>query len=106
MSRKRLSPRDNAKLFEEHGGICHLCGGKIQAGQSWQRSHPIPLAAGGPDTRDNWAPAHTKCHAKQTAEIDAPLIAKVRRQYQKHIGATKPKRPWPKRPMSNQWRTT
>lgn len=101
MRRARLSARDTAKLFAEHDGRCHLCGLKIQAGQAWERSHPIPLAAGGADDWSNWAPAHVKCHARQTAEVDAGLIAKVRRQHQKHIGAwPKSQYRWPKRRIS------
>lgn len=93
MNRLRRSTKDRARLFEAHNGICHLCGGKIQAGQAWEWSHPIPLAAGGADDLDNAAPAHAKCHKHQTSNFDAPLIAKVRRNNAKHIGA-KPKRPW------------
>jgi 5-methylcytosine-specific restriction protein A len=77
-----------------HCGRCHLCGLKIDAGQEWEVSHPIPLAAGGDDVASNRAPAHKRCHAKQTATIDAPLIAKVRRQHQKHIGAKPKSRAW------------
>ncbi len=88
--RQRLSARKLEALFDEHNGICHICRLSIDRGQAWDRSHPIPLAIGGADTPDNWAPAHRKCHAVQTAKIDAALIAKTRRQRQKDIGA-KPK---------------
>ena len=94
--RVRLSTRDREKLYDENDGICHICGMPIEPGQGFEVSHPIPLAAGGTDTPDNRKPAHIKCHKRQTAEIDQPLIAKTRRQRQKHIGA-KPKYQWPKR---------
>ena len=87
IARRRISTRDRAKLFAAHNGICHLCGLRIQPGEAWEVSHPIPLAAGGADDETNWAPAHKKCHAHQTSEIDAPLIAKVRRVQARHIGA-------------------
>lgn len=105
MARVRLSARRLEALYNEHHGVCHICRLPIHPGEAWDRSHPIPLAIGGSDTPANWAPAHRKCHAIQTAKIDAVLIAKTRRQHQKHIGA-KPKssRPWPKRPFANQWR--
>jgi 5-methylcytosine-specific restriction protein A len=86
-ARQRLSTKARAQLFERHEGRCHLCLGKIMAGEAWEVSHPIPLAAGGEDEDGNRAPAHKKCHARQTAETDAPLIAKTRRMHQKHIGA-------------------
>ncbi len=88
--RKTISARERAKIFECHNGICHLCGGRITAGQAWDVSHPIPLEAGGKDDDTNRFPAHRKCHAVQTATVDAPLIAKTRQQYWRHIGATQP----------------
>lgn len=95
MTRKRLTSKARAGLFEAHGGRCHMCLGKIQAGEAWEVSHPIPLAAGGDDVESNRAPAHKKCHGHHTATVDAPLIAKTRRQHQKHIGAFKSSRPMP-----------
>jgi len=110
MTRKRLSTRDRAKLLAAAEGKCHLCGMKIEGGQAWEVSHPIPLAAGGDDEPSNRAPAHKKCHARQTAEIDAPLIAKTRRQQQKHNGSFRSTRPMPgsrrsawKQKLSGQW---
>lgn len=93
MARVRISARKREALFDEHKGVCHICHLPIDHGQSWEVSHPIPLAIGGEDGPSNWAPAHKRCHAERTAKIDARLIAKTRRQRQKHIGAT-PKRPW------------
>lgn len=90
MTRKHLSARTRAEIFARHGGRCHLCNGDIQAGEGWDVSHEIPLAIGGADDETNWLPAHRKCHRTHTAEVDAPLIAKTRRQHLKHIGA------WPK----------
>lgn len=101
IARKHLSARKLEALFDEHNGECHICRQPIRPGEAWDRSHPIPLAIGGSDTPDNWAPAHRKCHAVQTAKIDAALIAKTRRQHQKHLGV-KPERKhrWPKRSFS------
>lgn len=99
-SRKRLSARDREKLYDEHKGICHLCGGVIDPDQGFEVSHPIPLAAGGDDVPSNRAPAHKRCHRRQTSEIDAPRIAKTRRQRQKHIGARpRSSHRWPRRPF-------
>ena len=94
-ARKRLTNKARAELFERHKGVCHMCSGKIHAGEAWEVSHPIPLAAGGDDEDGNRAPAHKKCHAHQTSTIDAPLIAKTRRQYQKNIGAHRTSKPMP-----------
>ena len=88
--RRRISTRDRAKLFAAHKGVCHLCGTRIQPGEAWGVSHPIPLECGGADDETNWAPAHAKCHKRQTAEIDIPLIAKLKRIEANHIGASRP----------------
>jgi 5-methylcytosine-specific restriction protein A len=90
MTRKHLSAKTRAAVLERHDRTCHLCGGPIQATEAWDVSHEIPLAIGGADDETNWLPAHRKCHREHTAAVDAPLIAKTRRQHLKHIGA------WPK----------
>ena len=70
------------------GRLCHLCGMPIEPGQLWEMSHvAIPHALGG----DEVAPAHFQCHKIETAETTAPLVAKTRRQRQRHIGAIEPK---------------
>ena len=87
MTRRRISTRERAKIFDAAQGLCHMCGLKIEAAQAWEVSHPIPIACGGADDATNHAPAHKTCHRVHTATVDAPLIAKVRRQRQAHIGA-------------------
>jgi hypothetical protein len=64
---------------------------KVTPGQEWDVSHEIPLEAGGKDDDSNWLVAHRSCHRKHTATVDVPLIAKVKRIHQKHIGAKRPK---------------
>jgi 5-methylcytosine-specific restriction enzyme A len=90
MTRKRLSARERERCFDSTGGICHLCRRPILPGDAWEASHEIPLAIGGEDTPENRMPAHKHCHARRTALVDKPRIAKTKRQRQKHIGA-KPK---------------
>lgn len=94
MSRRRRSQTARVKIFDAHGGICHICGLPIEAGQKWDISHLIALAAGGEDTDENCRPAHAKCHrgkGSQTALEDMPRIAKTKRQRAAHIGAKVPK---------------
>lgn len=85
-ARKRLSTRDRARIFAAAGGVCHICGGIIQAGEAWEVSHPIPIALGGEDTDENRRPAHKKCHRALTAQEDIPRIAKAKRVEARHIG--------------------
>lgn len=81
-----------AEIFARHNGVCDICGGKIHVGERWENSHRIPLEAGGNDDESNWFPAHYKCHRKQTAEIDIPLVAKLTRIRHKNTGAKAPSR--------------
>ena len=68
---------------------------KVVPGQEWDVTHDNPLEAGGRDDESNWLVAHRKCHRAHTSSVDAPLIAKVKRKHQKHIGASRTKSPLP-----------
>jgi 5-methylcytosine-specific restriction enzyme A len=92
MTRRHISTRARVGVFEHHNGQCHLCGVKIQSGEEWDISHAIPLAIGGADDETNWLPAHRKCHRLHTSTVDAPRIAKTKRQHAAHIGAKSPSR--------------
>ncbi len=107
MSRKHLSTKERLRLFTLHAGTCHFCNGKIDGTrEAWDISHEIPLELCGADDDVNRKPAHRKCHRAHTSAVDVPAIARAKRREAKHIGATKPKRPWPKRSFTQQWRHT
>lgn len=86
-NRRRISARDRETLLERERGLCHLCGLHVDVGQAWDVSHEIPLACGGADDETNRRCAHRRCHRAHTAAVDAPWIAKTRRQRQAHNGA-------------------
>jgi len=93
-ARKHRSAKERARLFLLHGGICHLCEGKIEAAtEAWDISHDIPLELGGADDDENSKIAHRKCHRAHTAKVDIPRIAKAKRVEQKHLGLRKSSRP-------------
>ena len=95
MKRVRITAKMRVDIFERHGGVCHLCQMKVIAGEDWDVSHDIPLAAGGKDDGSNWLVAHRKCHRVHTSKVDAPMIAKVNRIRKKHIGAKQSRSPMP-----------
>jgi hypothetical protein len=68
---------------------------KVVPGEDWDVSHDIPLEAGGKDDATNWFVAHRKCHRVHTSSVDMPMIAKVKRIHQKHVGAKKSRSPMP-----------
>lgn len=94
MTRRRLSNTARVALFQAHDGRCHICGGKIAAGEAWEVEHVIPLAQGGDDDEANMRPAHAKCHKAKTAK-DAADTARAKRREARHIGAHRAKRPMP-----------
>ena len=96
MTTKRNSVKDRRECFErskrtDHLGRivmdCHICGGIIlPAITEWEADHVTPLAHDGKVTQ----PAHTRCHAKKTAEVDIPAIAKGKRQRDRAFGIKRP----------------
>jgi 5-methylcytosine-specific restriction protein A len=92
MTRQCLSTKARVELFKRHSGRCHICSLRIDAGQEWEVSHPIPLELGGPDDDTNRAPAHKRCHRQHTATVDVPAISKAKRREAAHLGARAPSR--------------
>ena len=91
-ARRSISAKERLRLFQLHGGICHLCNGRIQVGEAWEVSHDIPLELGGADDDANRKPAHKKCHRAHTSTVDQPNIAKAKRRELRHMGIKKPSR--------------
>lgn len=84
-----VPPRVRLRVFEAHGGRCHLSGRKIMPGEAWDLDHVIALINGGQHRESNLAPALKAPHREKTAE-DVALKSKLYRIRAKHTGA------WPK----------
>jgi 5-methylcytosine-specific restriction protein A len=92
-----IPPRVRLRVFERHGGICHLTGRKIMPGDAWDVDHIIALVNGGAHRESNFAPALRSAHRKKTA-ADVKQKAKNDRVRKKHLGIKKPRtiRSWRK----------
>jgi 5-methylcytosine-specific restriction endonuclease McrA len=86
------------KVWENHGGICALCKGKIDGvHQRWIVEHMRALELGGEDTEANMAPVHEACAIAKTSgpQGDHARAAKAKRVKSKHLGIKKSKNPLP-----------
>lgn len=86
----RIPPRVRLRVFERHGGICHLTGVKITARDKWDCDHVIALINGGEHKESNLAPALRKAHRVKTAH-DVKLKAKTARIRMRRAGIKKPR---------------
>ena len=92
MKRRSLTAKERLRLFNLHGGICHLCNGKIDGVcEAWEIEHPTALSMGGADDDANMKPAHVHCHRPKTAD-DLGRLAKAKRCEARYLGA-RPRKP-------------
>lgn len=69
-ARKRetqVEPIDYVAILDEHGMFCHICWLVIVDESDLHFDHVIPLALGGPHTRDNIKPSHARCNIRKGA---------------------------------------
>lgn len=83
--------RVRLRVFERHGGVCHLSGLRIRPGDQWDCDHIVALINGGEHRELNLAPALRAEHRKKTAQ-DVAQKSKDYRVRAKHIGIKKPSR--------------
>jgi 5-methylcytosine-specific restriction protein A len=63
-----IPPRVRLRVFERHGGICHLSDRKIMPGEPWDCDHIVALINGGEHREFNLAPALRDKHREKTAD--------------------------------------
>jgi 5-methylcytosine-specific restriction endonuclease McrA len=78
------------RVFERHGGICHISKRKIMPGEAWDCDHLIALINGGEHRESNLGPALQKYHRVKTAE-DVKEKAVTARKRMMNLGI-KPKK--------------
>lgn len=92
---RRMSTTRRLSIFNAAGGVCHLCGEKIDGTRErWDADHVVPYALTRDDSDDNLRPAHERCHrgaGSKTSE-DVRVIAKAKRVEARHVGAKAPSR--------------
>jgi 5-methylcytosine-specific restriction protein A len=76
----QIPPRVRLRVFDRHGGTCHLSGRKIRAGEPWDCDHVIALINGGEHRETNLAPALRDKHREKTAEDVAEKAATYRKR--------------------------
>lgn len=84
-----IPPRVRLRVFQAHGGRCHLSGRLIRPGDQWDADHIIALINGGQHRETNLAPALREVHREKTAD-DVAIKSKTYRMAAKHAGT------WPK----------
>jgi 5-methylcytosine-specific restriction endonuclease McrA len=72
-------------------GKCERCGTRLRTGYI-EYDHEIPDYMGGAATLENCVCVCRSCHAHKTAKVDAPRIAKTRRNFRKAHGIKKKSR--------------
>jgi 5-methylcytosine-specific restriction protein A len=80
-----IPPRVRLRVFERYGGICHISGRRIRAGEQWDCDHLVALVNGGSHREFNLAPALRDKHREKTRED----VAEKSRNYRKrasHLG--------------------
>ena len=108
--RSEFSKKTKVEAFVRAQGSCDKCGARLVPGK-FHYDHRIPDAMGGKPTIENCDVLCATCHSLKTATVDAPRIAKTKRQHAAHIGAKAPSRnPLPgskasgwKKKMSGEW---
>lgn len=62
--RGSMTPQRVLRIFQAHGGRCHVCSRKLGPADSYDIDHVIPLEGGGTDDDKNCAPICEWCHDK------------------------------------------
>lgn len=95
MKRAEFSTRTKLQAWDRAGGKCEDCGRKLHVGDVREYDHRIPCEMGGDNSPGNCVLLCGPCHARKTATVDAPAIAKSRHVRARHVGAKTARNPLP-----------
>jgi 5-methylcytosine-specific restriction protein A len=80
--------RVKLRVFQKHGGICHLAKRKIMPGEPWDAEHVIAIINGGENRESNLAPALRDKHPEKTAR-DMAEKSRTYRKRKSNLGIKK-----------------
>ena len=113
MARTEFTRETKRAALKRSNGQCEAVGDAygLDEGQRYGASvayvfhvdHIVPDGLGGDTSLENAAGVCMPCHRVKTAVKDVPQIAKMKRQRDKHLGLSKPKKPWSSRKMNQQY---
>lgn len=81
----RPPPHVRLRIWETHGGYCHIAKRKIEIGEAWDIDHVIAIINGGQNRESNMAPALRDKHKIKT-KADVAEKSKVYRKRAKDLG--------------------
>jgi hypothetical protein len=89
-ARERLYSREAFKANQAGRGehpICPHCDLPVTPDQAWDRAHvDVPAALGG----DRVGVGHRKCNQQDNNEVVTPMVARVKRKRDRHLGIKGP----------------
>lgn len=85
-----VPPRVKDRVFDKHGGICHISKRKIRDGEPWDAEHVVAIINGGQNRESNLAPALRDKHLIKTRQ-DVALKARNYRKRKSVRGIKKPR---------------
>lgn len=100
MRRYEFSAKVKAAAFERADGLCEASGpayglaefercAAVLTANKYQFDHYWPASEGGDASLENCLCVCQPCHGHKTGKRDMPLIAKIRRARNKHLGFKK-----------------
>jgi len=96
-------PRVRLRVFEREQGRCHSCARLIRAGEKWTLEHRVALVNSGRNAEDNLCLTCCNCLPDKNA-ADVAEKSSIYAKRKKHILPKASKRPWPSRPMRQDWK--